>query len=139
MRNSRVRWPSLVWHEVYPAWDYLLGSGSDPPKSGRARVSQIVRVFAGLIDRWDVVNEATMTRAFSKWNWTVGEARRRSEDGDGRVGMGQGESRSKATLLYNDYNIGPAFERLVTELAQAKRPRMPSGSKVTCTAVNGRR
>src|SRR5581483_11568203 len=46
----------LVWHEVYPGWAPRDAAGAKSLLE--ARVREIVARFKGLIDRWDVVNEA---------------------------------------------------------------------------------
>lgn len=109
----------LVWHEVYPRW---APNDVDEVKSLlRDRVREIVSQFRGLIDIWDVVNEATVSHQFNNGvgNWV-------KRDGAAAVVAEclswAREANPKATLLYNDYNISPAFERLVEELIRLKAP-----------------
>lgn len=109
----------LVWHEVYPGW-----APTDPDETrqaSKARVTEIVSAFKGLIDRWDVVNEATVSFKFDNGvgNW----AKR-----DGAAAL-VGEclewaraANPEAVLLYNDFNISPDFERLVGDLVAEKKP-----------------
>jgi len=109
----------LVWHEVYPEW-----GPSDPDETRerlRTRVAEIVSGFAGLIGRWDVVNEATVSANVDNG---VGHWAKR----DGAAAM-VGESlrwaraaNPNAILLYNDFNVGPDFEKLVTDLIAADAP-----------------
>jgi GH35 family endo-1,4-beta-xylanase len=109
----------LVWHEVYPNW-----GPSDPDDTRgrlRARVSEIVSGFAGLIGRWDVVNEATVSATVDNG---VGHWAKR----DGAAAIVAESLRwarmanPSATLLYNDYNIGADFEKLVANLIAAGAP-----------------
>lgn len=109
----------LVWHEVYPGW-----APNDPDQAKpllRERVREIVSQFAGLIDRWDVVNEATVSERFNNGvgNWV-------KRDGAGAVVAEclawAREANPRAILLYNDYNLSPAFEQLVEELIRRKAP-----------------
>lgn len=109
----------LVWHEVYPGW-----APNDPDQAKpllRERVREIVSQFAGLIDRWDVVNEATVSERFNNGvgNWV-------KRDGAGAVVAEclawAREANPRAILLYNDYNLSPALERLVEELIRRKSP-----------------
>ena len=109
----------LVWHDVYPNW-----GPSDPEETRaklRARVTDIVSDFAGLIDRWDVVNEATVSAGFDNG---VGHWAKR--DGAAAIvaeALGWARAANpRATLLYNDYNVGPDFEKLVEDLLAAKQP-----------------
>ncbi len=118
-RGIATKGHPLVWHEVYPRW-----APSDPDEAKallRARVREIVSGFKGLIDRWDVVNEATVSERFQNGvgNWI-------KRDGAAAVVAESlawaREANPKATLLYNDYNISPAFEQLVEELVKRKAP-----------------
>jgi len=108
-----VKGHPLVWHEVWPKW-----GPADPDEARRlleARVRAIVGGFAGDVDRWDVVNEATVSDRFGNG---VGAWAKR----DGAIAMVREsvrwarEANPKACLLYNDYNIAPEFEKLVEEL-----------------------
>ncbi|MEJ5250523.1 MAG: endo-1,4-beta-xylanase [Chthonomonadetes bacterium] len=109
----------LVWHEVYPRW--APNSPDEAIPLLRERVREIVSQFAGLIDRWDVVNEATVSERFDNGvgNWV-------KRDGAAAVVAEclswAREANPKAILLYNDFNISPAFERLVEELIRRKAP-----------------
>jgi GH35 family endo-1,4-beta-xylanase len=118
-RGIATKGHPLVWHEVYPAWGPK--DADSARESQRKRIADIVGRFAGLIDRWDVVNEATVSDRF---NNGIGLWAKR----DGAATM-VGESLSwaraanpKSTLLYNDYNVGPAFEKLAGDLAKQKHP-----------------
>lgn len=109
----------LVWHEVYPRW--APNEVDEVKPLLRERIREIVSQFAGLIDRWDVVNEATVSE---RHNNGVGNWVRR--DGAAAVVaeclQWARAAGPKALLLYNDYNISPAFERLVEELIRQKAP-----------------
>ena len=110
----------LVWHEVFPGWANAM---EDKVVLARleARVKEIVYRFQGRIDIWDVVNEATVSH---QHNNTVGRWMKR--DGAARcVAEALGwahRSNPQATLLYNDFNVSPAFEQLVAALLEAKAP-----------------
>jgi len=109
----------LVWHEVYPAW-----APSDPNETRtaeRERVSEVVSHFAGLIDRWDVVNEATAAATANNGvgNWV------RRDGAAAAVSEALGWAHAanpRAFLLYNDYNLGPDYEALAGKLVETKRP-----------------
>lgn len=109
----------LVWHLVYPDW-----APSDPDQTRarlKARVTEIVSQFKGLIDRWDVVNEATVAAVVDNG---VGHWAKR----DGTVSLVQesmGWARAAnpdAYLLYNDFNVSPDYERLVASLVAERVP-----------------
>ena len=110
----------LVWHEVFPKWAEALDD-KEVFRRQEERVKQIVYRFQGRIDIWDVVNEATVSERFSnavgRWMKERGAAKcvadaLRWADG----------SNPKATLLYNDFNVSPAFEKLVEDLLQQGAP-----------------
>lgn len=109
----------LVWHEVFPQWAPNEVDAVKPLL--RDRVREIVSQFKGLIDRWDVVNEATVSERFHNGvgNWV-------KRDGAAAVVaeclQWAREAHPKALLLYNDFNISPAFEQLVEELIRRKAP-----------------
>lgn len=116
-RGIATKGHPLVWHEVYPGW-----APNNPDEAKpllRERVREIVSQFAGLIDRWDVVNEATVSERFDNGvgNWV-------KRDGAASVVAEclswAREANPKAVLLYNDFNISHVFERLVEELIRRK-------------------
>ena len=109
----------LVWQVLYPQW-----APNDPDAVKPllcARVREIVSGFKGLIDRWDVVNEATDPVILDNGigNWVKR---------DGPVAMVMEciewarEANPKATLLYNDWNVSPAFEQLMEDLMRRGAP-----------------
>lgn len=109
----------LVWHEVVPKW-----APSDPEQTRvllEARVRRIVKEFRGLIDLWDVVNEATVSAKFENgvghWIGAAGAAQ-----AVGSALEWAQQANPKATLLYNDFNLGPAFEALLRQLQMAHKP-----------------
>ncbi|GIV18215.1 MAG: beta-xylanase [Armatimonadota bacterium] len=118
-RGIATKGHPLVWHEVYPRW--APNEVDEVKLLLRERVREIVSQFKGLIDRWDVVNEATVATRFNNGvgNWV-------KRDGAAAVVteclQWAREANPKATLLYNDFNISPAFEQLVEELIRRKAP-----------------
>lgn len=114
-----VKGHPLVWHEVYPSW------GPSEAEETRARlrgcVTDIVSGFADLVDRWDVVNEATVSADCDNG---VGHWARR-DGAAAMVGEVLGWARAanpKALLVYNDFNVGPDYEKLAADLIEAGRP-----------------
>ncbi|BCW97162.1 MAG: endo-1,4-beta-xylanase [Fimbriimonadales bacterium] len=109
----------LVWHEVFPRWAPNEPDAVKPLL--KARVQAIIREFQGLIDRWDVINEATVSHQFENGvgNWV-------KRDGAANVVIETlqwaKEANPKAFLLYNDYNLSPEFEQLVETLIKRNAP-----------------
>jgi endo-1,4-beta-xylanase len=110
----------LVWHEVFPTWAETMG---DTEVMARllGRVKAIVSQFKGLVDIWDVVNEATVSSRFGN---TVGRwiAREGAAAAVTQALAWANEANPAATLLYNDFNISPAFERLVQAQLDCRAP-----------------
>jgi len=110
----------LAWHEVFPAWANAMDDAQVLARL-EARVKEIVYRFQGRIDIWDVVNEATVSHRFENavGRWIkangaarcVGEAIRWAHSGN-----------PHATLLYNDFNVSPDFEKLVDGLREQDAP-----------------
>ena len=112
----------LIWHEVYPKWGP--SDAEETRRLLRARVKSIVSGFAGLVDRWDVVNEASVSANFDNgvgaWARRDGAARLVAEALEWAR-----EANPRACLLYNDYNYWPpdyGFERLAGELVETGAP-----------------
>ena len=108
----------LVWHEVYPAW----ADQQEEPAVAllEERVRQIVARFRGLVDVWDVINESTTSERFDngmgRWAREVGMVEVAAESL--RWARSANED---ATLVLNDYNMTPDFERQIEELLAGER------------------
>ncbi|KKL59574.1 hypothetical protein LCGC14_2213980, partial [marine sediment metagenome] len=58
-RGIRTKGHPLCWHSVAPKW--LAGKSPEQVEALQAgRITREVKAFAGLIDTWDVVNEAVV-------------------------------------------------------------------------------
>jgi endo-1,4-beta-xylanase len=106
----------LVWHEAYPAWAQDLADDEVLARQ-EARVRQLVARFAGAVDIWDVINEATVSHGFAN---AVG--RWLARDGalvcvDQALAWAH-EANPDATLLCNDFNVSDELEELVAGLVQ---------------------
>jgi len=110
----------LVWHEVFPKWAEALPD-ADVLKRQEERVRHIVSHFQGRIDLWDVVNEATVSARFDnavgRWMKARGAAACVAD-----ALRWADAANPKATLLYNDFNVSPDFEKLMQALLDAKAP-----------------
>ncbi len=110
----------LVWHEVYPAW-------AEAPDDAEVvslleqRVHEIVGSFAGLVQSWDVVNEATVSHRFDNGvgRWIARQGAVSCVEAALRWAR---EANASAELLYNDFNLSPAFERLIADLLDRGAP-----------------
>jgi GH35 family endo-1,4-beta-xylanase len=120
-QGIRAKGHPLVWHESPPKW--LEGIDLETLRRLQlARVEREVKTFAGLIDTWDVVNEAVVMPT-------------RSGEPIGRLCQKMGvvellsaafatarQTNPKATLLLNDYKNGEEFVALVRRCLEAKVP-----------------
>jgi endo-1,4-beta-xylanase len=106
----------LAWNYVEPRW-----LKKDDPENAMQlqlqRVARCAKTFAGDIDIWDVVNEAThYDREFCRKNAPtltqaiddigIGEYVRRAF-------VAARQANPKATLLINDYRVDPSYEQKV--------------------------
>jgi GH35 family endo-1,4-beta-xylanase len=116
-RGIAAKGHPLCWHEVWPRWAPKTADEAIPLLRGR--VEELIPKFKPWIAYWDVWNEATSAihhkdTGLGAWvlrdgpaepvRQALGWAREVSSDG-GRV------------LLYNDFDVSPACERLVATLA----------------------
>lgn len=93
----------LAWHEVYPEWAKTLDD-EEVLRLQRARVSELVAAFRGLVDTWDVVNEATVSARFDNaiGRWVARTGALEMVDELLRLAHA---ANPQAELLYNDFNI----------------------------------
>lgn len=108
----------LAWNFADPPW--LPDDVEEVRRLQLNRIEDCVTRFAGLIDRWDVVNEAT--------HFDRPEFLRRAPRTSalwqkfGRVEFTRDcfqrarKANAKATLLINDYRTDPAYEKLIEQL-----------------------
>lgn len=119
-RGVTVKGHPLVWHTLTPSWlddvplDELAGVI-------RNRIVREVSDFAGVIDTWDAINEVVIMPVFEAEPNAVTRLAAR----DGQIAMVKlafetaRETNPGATLLLNDFNMSPAYERLVEECLEA--------------------
>lgn len=109
----------LVWHEVVPEWAPT--DMTELEDRLRRRVTDIVSHYSGLIDLWDVINEATVSARVDN---PVGRWVKKYGD-DVCVGLSLDWAHSanpNATLLVNDFNISPDYERQLESIKKAGKP-----------------
>ncbi|MFC4139937.1 MULTISPECIES: endo-1,4-beta-xylanase [unclassified Microbacterium] len=120
----RLKGHPLVWHTVKAPWVDRLPL-DEAEQALRARVRREVTDFAGLIDIWDVVNEAVIMPRFENEPDGVRNAITRLCEKHGRVEfirMAVDEARAAnpdAVLVLNDFDLGPEYERLLGDVLDA--------------------
>lgn len=121
-----VKGHPLAWNFADPAW-----LPDDPEEVFRlqlARIEDCVSRFAGLIDRWDVVNEAT---EFDRPSF-VSRAPKMTEmwkhvgqiEFTKRCFQKARAANPQATLIINDYVTSPKYERVIEQLVDDQNQRL---------------
>ena len=110
----------LCWHTACADW--LMAYPNDEIlRKQIARIHRDVAAFAGKIDKWDVINEVVIMPIFDKYDNAI----TRICNEYGQVGLvkrvfdAARETNPNATLLINDFNTSPAYERLLEQLLEA--------------------
>lgn len=110
----------LCWHTLAPDW-LLPMSNSEILQAQRARITREVTAFRGLIDTWDVINEAVIMPVFEKYD--NGLTRVCKELGRIETIRAMFDTARAANphaiLLLNDFDISPAFDILVEGCLEA--------------------
>jgi len=116
----RIKGHPLAWHEVFPAWAQALPD-AEVLRLLRERISRLVGEFRGLVDTWDVFNETTVSERFEnavgRWVKDRGAAECVAE----ALRLARAAN-PQAELLYNDFNVSPAFEELLAKLQAQGAP-----------------
>jgi GH35 family endo-1,4-beta-xylanase len=119
-RGYEVKGHPLTWHTAAPDWLMDL-SNADIAREQVARIRREVSDFAGLIDTWDVINEAVIMPIFDKYDNGITRICREL----GRIPMvrmvfdAAREANPRATLLLNDFDMSAAFECLIEGVLEA--------------------
>ncbi|MBC8374033.1 MAG: endo-1,4-beta-xylanase [Phycisphaerae bacterium] len=107
----------LCWHELQPRW--LKGkSTGEVQKLQLARIEREVKDFTGLINTWDVLNEAVVMPKFNRAGQTALRDVCRKL---GQVGLitkcfvAARQTNPKAMLLLNDFQLGSNYEKLIKD------------------------
>mgnify|MGYP000847676659 CR=1 FL=1 len=109
-----VKGHPLCWHTETAPW--LLDMSNDDILAAQLnRISREVRDFAGLIDKWDVINEVVIMPIFDKYDNGItrlckdlGRIRTVKEMFAAAFG-----ANPSATLIINDFNTTTAYEILI--------------------------
>jgi endo-1,4-beta-xylanase len=122
-RGAVVKGHPLCWHTECAPW--LLDMTVDDVREVQlARIGREVAGFAGLIDTWDVVNEAVIMPDFDRYPNGVTRLARSL----GRLGLlretftAARAANPRATLLLNDFDLSEPYERLIGEALDAGVP-----------------
>ena len=115
----RTKGHPLCWHTVCPPWL----DGKKPAQVEAlqwARIDRDVKAFKGLVDTWDVVNEAVVMPNHGEPNAISRMCKRL-----GRVELIKTafaharKTNPAATLLLNDFDVSPRFEKLIRHCLDA--------------------
>ncbi|KAA9150772.1 1,4-beta-xylanase [Microbacterium lushaniae] len=122
-RGVTVKGHPLVWHTLAPTW--LLDLDDRAVEDAvRERIRTVVAGFAGTVDVWDAINEAVILPAFTAED----NALTRLAQRHGRLGMVRmafEEARAAgpdARLVLNDFDLSPAYGRIIDESLDAGVP-----------------
>ena len=117
----------LAWNMADPRW--LPDDAEEIRQLQMARIEDCVSRFAGLIDRWDVVNEATH---FDREEFMLRRAPKHSAMWK-KVGQIEftrqcfvhaRKAGPRATLLINDYRTDPPYEEVIRQLVDKQDKRL---------------
>jgi endo-1,4-beta-xylanase len=115
-----VKGHPLCWHTLTADW-LLSMTNSEVLRAQTARIQRDVSSFRGLIDMWDVVNEAVIMPIFNKYD--NGITRLCKEMGRINLIKAMFEAvrleNPSATLLLNDFDVSPAYDILVEGCLEA--------------------
>ncbi|HLO28134.1 MAG TPA: endo-1,4-beta-xylanase [Anaerolineales bacterium] len=115
-----VKGHPLCWHTLTADW-LLSMDNSEILQAQLARIKREVSDFCGLIDMWDVINEAVIMPVFDKYD--NGLTRLCKEMGRIKTIKAMFEAaraeNPSATLLLNDFDMSPAYDILVEGCLEA--------------------
>ena len=115
-----VKGHPLAWHQVAPKWHE--GRGEEEMMRLQAhRVAREVGQMAGLVDCWDVVNEAVVCPTYKteKNHLTPLMQKHGQEEVIKAMFDAAVAANPRATLLLNDYNTGEAYADLIGKCVEA--------------------
>jgi GH35 family endo-1,4-beta-xylanase len=110
----------LCWHTLAADWLLPL-SNAEILDAQVGRIRRDVADFAGVIDMWDVVNEAVIMPIFDKYDNGITRICKEM----GRINLIRTmfetarETNPTATLLLNDFDVSPAFDILIEGCLEA--------------------
>jgi endo-1,4-beta-xylanase len=119
-RGVTVKGHPLMWHTVTPGWQADLPL-DEVERLQRERSRGLPASFAGLIDVWDAINEAVIMPVFANGaNRITDLAAAHGRLGVVRLAFEEARAGNPAaTFLINDFDLSPAYERLIEEVLDA--------------------
>ncbi|MGN6445076.1 endo-1,4-beta-xylanase [Amnibacterium sp.] len=119
-RGVTVKGHPLLWHTVTPAWQAALPL-DEVERLQRERSRALPAAFAGLIDVWDAINEAVIMPVFANGaNRITDLAAEKGRLETVRLAFEEARAGNPgATLLINDFDLSPAYERLIEQVLEA--------------------
>jgi endo-1,4-beta-xylanase len=112
--DVRLKGHPLVWHTLAPDW--LLGRPLDEvAERVAARVQREVADFAGLVDTWDLVNEAVIAPVFDNGDNAITPLAARL-GGTGLIAHAAGHALAAnpgVALHVNDFDLSERYEELI--------------------------
>ena len=122
-QGVQVKGHPLCWHTVCADW-LMQFSNEEILRRQLERIHRDVTAYKGVIDLWDVINEAVIMPVFDKYDNAITRICR--EIGRNRlvkeVFAAAKESNPDAVLLINDFNTSVSYENLLEELLEAGVP-----------------
>ena len=118
--NMVTKGHPLCWHTLTADW-LLSMNTSEILQAQIARIQRDVSEFRGLIDMWDVINEAVIMPVFDKYDNGITRLCREM----GRIQMIKTlfetarETNPAATFLINDFDISSAYDILIEGCLEA--------------------
>ncbi|MEI3867331.1 endo-1,4-beta-xylanase [Microbacterium sp. CCNWLW134] len=119
-RGVALKGHPLVWHTVTAPW--LLDLELDEiERAQRGRIRRDVADFAGIVDTWDAINETVIMPVFDNGdNGITRLAKDRGRLAMLRLAFEEArEANPNAFLLVNDFDLSPAYERVIEEMLDA--------------------
>ena len=118
--NMLTKGHPLCWHTLTADW-LLSMSNSEIMAAQTARIKRDVADFRGLIDMWDVINEAVIMPVFDKYDNGITRICKEY----GRINTIKSvfeaarETNPNATLLINDFDVSSAYDILIEGCLEA--------------------
>ncbi|MCL1842883.1 MAG: endo-1,4-beta-xylanase [Defluviitaleaceae bacterium] len=122
-KGMKLKGHPLCWHTVCAPW-LLQMSNEKIYETQLERIRRDIMEFKGLIDMWDVINEAVIMPLFNRYDNAITRICKER----GRIKLIRdlfNEARAageNATLLINDFETGEAYDILVEGLLEAGVP-----------------
>ena len=119
-RSLTVKGHPLCWHTLTADW-LLSMSNQEILQAQTARIRRDVSAFRGLIDMWDVINEAVIMPIFDKYDNGITRLCKELGRIDTVKTMFETARAENpgAILLINDFDVSPAYDILVEGCIEA--------------------